>query len=210
MRIDEMRKTGEAVAVGMTLGYEERPALRLQGEVFAKVWDDATGEVLEERHEKNVVTLDAGILAALLFKDKSSRTYGVNMLAVGTGATGAILSPNAADNRQRRLNAEVARKTFSSTQYRDSLGNAVEYPTNIIDLTTIFGVGEAVGPLNEMGLMSTISANPLTRTQNPDVFPTRDTTVDVSSYDILVNYLTMSVITKPATANFSFTWRLIF
>jgi hypothetical protein len=81
-----------------------------------------------------VITLDAGILAAILFRDPSSR-FGVYMLAVGTGATGAILSPDAPDARQRKLNAEIARKPFSSTTFRDASGNAVAIPTNIVDYT---------------------------------------------------------------------------
>lgn len=132
------------------------------------------------------------------------------MLAVGTGATGALLSPNAPDPRQRKLNAEISRKSFSLTSFRDSGGNAVAYPTNVVDFTCTFDESEAVGPLNEMGLISPISQNPLITNPNPNSFPTRDTTLNLALYDILVNYLTFSVISKPSTARLSLTWRITF
>ncbi len=181
-----------------------------RGEVFFKMVDSKTGESLFEDHRKNVITLDASILAAMLFRDPSSRNFGANMLAVGTGATGPLLSPDAPDPRQRRLNAEISRKPFSSTVFRDGSGNAVAIPTNIVDFTTTFDEGEAVGPLNEMGIFSTESGNPLVQNLNPNIFPIRDTTVDVSDLDILMNYLTFGVLTKPATARLTLTWRITF
>lgn len=186
---------------------EKFPAL--SGEIFFRMWDEAD-ELVEEGHVKNVVTLDGGVLAALLMRDKSSRTYGVNMLAVGTGATGPLLAPTAADNRQRKLNAEIERKAFSSTLFRDANGVAVNYPTNIVDFTTIFGASEAVGPINELGLLSTISANPSVRNPNPNSFPTRDTTVDLAQYDVLLNYATIPVMSKQSGWTLSWTWRFTF
>lgn len=182
---------------------------RLSGEIFFRMWDESEN-LVHDGHVKNIVTLDGGVLAALLMRDKSSRTYGVNMLAVGTGATGPLLAPTAADNRQRKLNAEIERKAFSSTLFRDSNGVAVSYPTNIVDFTTIFGPSEAVGPINELGLLSTISANPSVRNPNPNSFPTRDTTVDLTQYDVLLNYATIPVMTKQAGWSFSLTWRFTF
>lgn len=167
------------------------------------VMEDDTG-ILLEQHLKNVVTLDAGILAAILFSSKNSRDYGVTMLAVGTGSAGS------ATNVQRKLNAEIARKGFSSVSFRDGSGNESAIPTPVVDLTTTFGASEAVGPLTEMGLLSPISANTSVRNSNPNSYPTRDTTEDLSSYDILVNYLTFGTITKPATARLTITWRLTF
>jgi hypothetical protein len=181
-----------------------------QGEVFFLLEDARTGEVLHKDHRKNLITLDASILAAMLFRDPDSRNFGANMLAVGTGATGALLSPDAPDPKQRRLNAEIARKPWSSTVFRDGSGNAVAIPTNIVDFTCTFDEGEAVGPLNEMGIFSTESGNPLVQNLNPNIFPIRDTTVDVSSLDILMNYLTFAVLSKPATARLTITWRITF
>jgi hypothetical protein len=206
---DQFKRPGEVATVGMHLPHSAsmRP---VKGEVFIEVVDSASGEVLHKEHRQNVITLDAGILAAILLRDPDSRTHGFNMLSVGTGATGALLSPDAPDSRQRKLNAEIARKPFSSTTFRDASGNAVAIPTNIVDYTCTFDEGEAVGPLNEMGIQSTISANPATLNQNPDVFPNRDLTRDLTLYDILGNYLTYSVISKPNTARLSITWRITF
>lgn len=180
----------------------------VKGEVFIEVRDGQSGELLDSRHITNLVTLDASLLVAILLKDPSSRTHGINMLAVGTGAPGAILSPNAPDNRERKLFAELARKAFSSTVFRDSLGNAVSYPTNVVDYVVSFGEAEAVGPLNEMALISTISSNSAILNPNPDTFPTRTLTVNVSDYDIIATVLNFAVISKPSTATLSITYRL--
>jgi hypothetical protein len=182
--------------------------VRLKGELFITLTDAKTGETLESRHLKNLITLDAGILVARLLKDPDEPAHGVNMLAIGTGATGALLSPDAPDNKQRKLNAEIARKGFTSTTFRDSLGNAVSYPTNIVDYTCSYGEAEAVGPLNEMGLLSTISANPSIQNNNPNTYPTRDTTVDLSLYDTMINYLTFGVLTKSSSSILTITWRI--
>lgn len=182
----------------------------IKGEVFMELRDAKTDELLEERHIPNLIVRDAGILLARLAKDPLEPAHGINMLAVGTGATGALLSPDAPDVKQRRLNAELERKTFSSTQFRDAGGIAVSIPTNIVDFTTIFAEAEAVGPLNEMGLISTISANAAIKNPNPNAFPTYDPTVDVTNYDMQVNYLTFAVLSKPSTAILTITWRLTF
>jgi hypothetical protein len=195
--------------MGLHLPFSEG-ARGLQGEFFVEMRDARTGELLHSDHRKNVITLDASILVALLTRNPTSRANGVYMLAVGTGATGALLSPDAPDPRQRKLNGEIARKAFSSTTFRDGSGNAVAIPTNIVDFTCTFSESEAVGPLNEMGLISPISTNPLITNPNPNAFPTRDTTVDLSLYDILFNYLTFPVISKPSTATLAITWRITF
>lgn len=214
MRIfrDMFNRARDSFRFGMAMRFKEFFDIpnTVKGEVFFEMRDNLTGELLYTDHKKNLITLDAGILLAILCRDKSSRTNGLNMLAVGTGATGALLNPNAPDNRQRKLNAEIARKPFSSTVFRDGSGNAVAYPTNIVDFTASFGEGEAVGPWTEMGILSTISSNPAILNPNPNTFPTRNTTVDLSLYDILINYLPMSVISKPSTATITITWRLTY
>lgn len=210
MRMNERYDiAGSGVQVGLAVSHRDS-GVQVRGELFIRMTDAATGEVLHDEHRKNIITLDAGILVAILCRDPASRTNGINMLAVGTGATGALLSPNAPDNRQRKLNAEIARKGFASTVFRDGSGAAVAYPTNIVDFTTTFGEAEAVGPINEMGLLSTISSNPAIVNPNPNTFPTRDTTVDVSNLDILVNYITCAPISKPSTAVLTITWRITF
>jgi len=205
---DEMKPGGDDVSMAFHFHYADPAPGQKIGEVFFHAWDAKTGRTLHKFHKRNLITHDAGILAAILLKDPSSRTNGINMLAVGTGATGALLSPDAPDKAQRKLNAEIARKAFSSVVYRDTDGAAVSYPTNIVDYTVSFGEGEAVGPLNEMGLLSTISSNVAVKNHNPDTYPTRDTTVDLTNYDILANYLTHGVVTIAATARFGVTWRI--
>ncbi len=207
---EKFKDPREQTNMGIYLPHHAGVSLPTLGEVFVEMVDPRTGEVLHKGHVKNVITLDAGILVAILTRNPSSRTNGFYMLAVGTGATGAILSPNAPDSKQRKLNAEIARKPFSSTVFRDANGNAVAIPTNIVDYTCTFDEGEAVGPLNEMGIISPISSNPLVTNPNPNSFPTRDTTVDLSLFDILCNYLTFSVISKPNTARLSITWRITY
>lgn len=206
---DTVRPAREHTHLGLHLPHAAN-MVTMQGEVFIEMRDGSTGELLHSDHRKNVITLDASILVAMLARDPNSRNYGVYMLAVGTGATGALLSPDAPDPKQRKLNGEIARKAFSSTTFRDGSGNAVAIPTNIVDFTCTFSESEAVGPLNEMGLISPISANPLVTNPNPNAYPTRDTTVDLSLYDILFNYLTFACLAKPSTATLSITWRLTF
>ena len=177
---------------------------KAQGMFIFHMEDARTGEVLHHWERKQVITLDASLLAAILFNNPLARN-GANMLAVGTGATGALLAPDAPDPKQRKLNAEIERKPWSSFTFRDAGGNAVAIPTNIIDWTVTYDEAEAVGPLDEMGILSTISANPAVKNDNPNTYPTRDVTVDVSGLDVLVNYLTFAVLSKPATARLTIT-----
>lgn len=218
---DKMPRGSDAIqALGLDLGVllESFPCGPRKGQVFMEMRDSKTGELLLERQVENLIVRDAGILAARLFKDSQEPTAGRNngliMLGMGTGAPGNLLAPNAPTREQRRLVTEIGRKSFSSTQYRNTDGVAVAFPTNIVDFTATFAEGEAVGPLNEMGLMYTHSLSPATR--NPiengpgTTVPTYDPTIDITGYDVLANYLTFSVVTKPSTAVLSITWRLTF
>lgn len=214
---DQMQRVHQGVKMSLDFGtYLELGALQAlkHGLFIFDMRDASTGEQLAYWEKKNVIVLDAGILAARLFKNSTDPSPGLNnglrMLAVGTGATGNLLSPDAPQQGQRKLNEEICRKAFASTQFRNGNGVAVSYPTNIVDFTTTFGEAEAVGPLNEMALMSTYSSNPLTR--NP-IFngPTHyDPTIDVTGKDLMANYLTFSVVSKPSTAVLTITWRLTF
>lgn len=197
--------------MGLHTGGQER-MLTPTGTFFITLTDEATGEVLQHIEKKNIITLDAGILAAILFKDNMSRAQSVYMLSIGTGATGNLLSPDAPDNRQRKLNAELARKPFTSTTFRNAAGAAVAIPTNIVDFTTTFTAADPNGALNEMGLISPISPNPAPANwqPNPNAYPTYNPAVDLTLYDILVNYLTFPVISKTAGTVLTITWRLTF
>lgn len=199
--------------MGMGFRHKDGPLRPLRGDVhFTMIRND--GEVLLDTWKPNVITLDAGLLLARLCRNNLEPKHGINMLAVGTGALGAILSPDKATREQRRLNNEIARKPFVDVTFRDEQGAAVAIPTRFVDFSTIFGENEAVGPLNEMGLLSTISDNILIKNPNPNFAgqggETYDPTVDVTKYDILVNALTFGVITKPANASLAITWRLSF
>ena len=106
--------------------------LSLKGEAF--IQGHVNGEKVLDVHVPNIITYDAGILAARLFRNSLSPNpaahNGVSMLAVGSGATGSLLAPDAPQKGQRRLNSELARKAFSSMTFRDSDGVAVAYPTH--------------------------------------------------------------------------------
>lgn len=212
---ENIQRARTGFKVGMGHRYAEPVLLTTKkGTVFFEMRDARTGELQLEQQVDNVVTLDAGLLVARLMKDPQEPAHGINMLGVGTGAPGAILNPDAPSNEQRRLANEIARKPFSETTFRDANGAAVAIPTNVVDFTTIYGESEAVGPLNEMGLLSTISDNTGTINNNPNFAgnggQAYDPTIDVTNYDILVNYLTFAVISKPATSILTITWRLTF
>jgi hypothetical protein len=211
---ENFKRARTGFKVGMGHRYAEPSLLTVKGRVIFEMRDARTGEIQLEHEQDNVVTLDAGLLVARLMKDPLEPAHGINMLAVGTGALGAVLNPDAPTNQQRRLNNEISRKPFSETTFRDANGAAVSIPTNVVDFTTIYGQSEAVGPLNEMGLLSTISDNTGVKNDNPNFAgqggSPYDPTIDVTNYDMLVNYLTFSVISKPATSILTITWRLTF
>jgi len=206
---ESVKRARQGLKFGLNSHYQDM-ILGARGQFFIEVKDAKTGEIQDYRELDNIITRDGGVLAAMLFAAGSTGTSGLTMLAVGTGATGPLLNPDAPDPRQRHLNAEIARKPFSSTTFRNQAGAVSAVPTNIVDFTTIFGESEAVGPLNEMGLMRTKSLNPLVTNPVPSVFPTYDPTIDLTLYDIEANYLTFSVVSKPNTSILTITWRLTF
>ncbi len=185
-----------------------------KGEFLLTVTDSESGEELTHFRRRQVITLDAGLLVARLLKDPEEPSNGMNMLGVGSGALGPILQPDAPTNEQRSLQNEIARKPFSDTTFRDANGAAVAIPTNVVDFTTIFGEGEAVGPLNEMGVLSTISDNVLVHHDNPNRAgqggEPYDPAIDTANYDVLCNYLTFGVVTKPIKSILTITWRFTF
>lgn len=185
-----------------------------EGRVFIDL-RDMEGRLLLYREIKNLIVYDAGILGARVFRDTTSpnpgRNNGLTMLGVGTGATGDPNSPDPPRKEQRRLNRELARRPFATTPtYRDADGNAVSYPTNVLDFTATFRDGEAVGALNEMALMYTESMNPNVTNPIPQKPLQYDPTFDVTGHDILINYLSFGVINKPTLSVMSVTWRLTF
>lgn len=220
---DQLGKIKQGIKMGMDVGtFTEHAFLNPTGVFIFDMRDAKTGEQLAFFEKKNVITKDCGILAARLFRNSldpvagTSTNKGLTMLSIGTGATGNVLSPDAPQPEQRKINSQATkgRKAFSSAQFRNDAGVAVSYPTHIVDFTVTYSEDEAVGPLNEMGLVSTYSADRLTTNwinNGPGTgTPTYDPTIDVSAKDLLANYLTFGVITKPATAILTITWRLTF
>lgn len=185
------------------------------GEVFWTLRDGKTGEIQEEGHFKNLVTLDASILVARLLKSPpvphvSEPKFGVFALAVGTGDIGwDPMNPPAATNTQRSLFNELARKQITVSNFIDAASSISGIPTHVIDFTTTFSESEAVGALVEMGLLGGDVDTNMAIT-NPILPPNGiyNPTVDVVGKDMLVNYLTFPVINKPATSTLSWTWRI--
>lgn len=209
--LDAFRNARSAFRATLASRYEDQTR-GVKGDVSIELRNAYTGalELSWQRH--NIVTLDASILIARLVKDNDEPPQGAFVLAVGSGDSGwNPLSPPPATNTQRSLYAEITRKTFASTQFIDGDGVPVGYPTNVVDFTTIFTESEAVGPLVEMGLIGgNIAPNLLVK--NPVTPPngSYDPTVDLTTAETLVNYLTFGVISKPATSTFQITWRLTF
>lgn len=204
----------KTTAVSFGIGFSEGKGMRVKGDVFGVLkHEDGQEEIVLDK--SNIYTLDGGILAAILFsKDLGGGfTRGIDMLAVGTGASGSSASPDIADYRQRSINTPLYRKEFSSVLYRNADGSLASVPTNIVDFTATFEASDAVGALTEMGLVCTtdgIGNDPADFDQLVDVFPARDLTTDIKTKDILINYLTFPVINKPNGSILAITWRLTF
>ncbi len=208
---ETMTRTRQAMKLGASVRHADHFPIG-KGTFMLEMKDARTGEVLVSWKKDNVITKDGGVLAAMLFQDRGGVSRGLAMLAVGSGARGSLLNPDAPHISQRKLNAELetGRKGFASVIYRDAEGGVSAVPTNVVDFTTSYGEAEAVGPLNEMGLMSPKSDDPTVKNPVDAEWPSYDPTVDLTEKDILVNYLTFPVISKPSTAILTITWRLTF
>jgi hypothetical protein len=210
-RIERFRRAAGAFIAALSPRFEEDARCKIKGEVFFTLRDAATGAVQDERRY-NLVVKDASILIARIMKDNAEPPHGVFCLAVGTGASGWNLqSPPAPTDTQRALWSELSRKTFATTAFIDGDGIPAGYPTHVVDFTTTFSESEAVGPLVEMGLLGgNVSSN--LAVKNPVTPPNGpyDATVDLTTKETLVNYLTFPVINKPATSTLSIVWRLTF
>jgi hypothetical protein len=192
--------------------YEERVQSIVRGDVFITLRDGSTGEIQDSREFKNLIVKDASILVARLMKDSQEPPHSIFVLAMGTGDTGwNPMAPPAPTGTQRALYAELTRKTFSTTNFVDAGGVPTAVPTNVVDFTTTYSEAEAVGPLVEMGLLGgNISTNMSIR--NPVSPPNGpyNPSVDLTTKETLVNYLTFPVINKPATSQLEIVWRLTF
>jgi len=199
-------------ALNLATRAEEPKGYHIRGDVFLELRDGATGELQEKREHRNLVVRDASILIARLMKDNQEPPFGAFCLAVGTGDVGwDPLNPPAPTVTQRALYSELSRKTFANTQFIDAGGAPTAIPTNVVDFTTTFAESEAVGPLCEMGILGgNVSTN--LAIKNPVSPPNGpyNPSVDLTTKETLVNYLTFGAITKPPTSTLSITWRLTF
>lgn len=210
---DRLPRATDSFALGMALVKVDLLGVQNMKGVFTfHMVDGATGKVLHHFEKENLIVKDAGIMVARLLANSLSPTLehnnGVTMLAVGTGATGPLLGPDAPQDTQRRLNVEIARKPFSSYVFRNAAGAAVTFPTHVVDFTVTYGEAEAVGPLNEMGLLSTRSMDPTIKAPIMNGPSGYDATIDVSAKDLLLNYLPFACVAKPAGAVLTLGWRI--
>lgn len=192
--------------------HEEDARFGIQGDVTLTIRDARTGKVQDFFEKKNLIVKDASILVARLMKDNSEPPKGSFVLAVGTGDSGwNPMTPPAPTNTQRALYSELTRKTFSQTQFINSSGVPTAIPTNVVDFTTIFTESEAVGPLVEMGLLGgNVSSNLAIRNPVSPPNGAYNASVDLTTRETLINYLTFPVINKPATSTMEIVWRLTF
>lgn len=210
--VENVRQAAEvSSALNISPKYsDEMGTYYIRGDVFMTLTDSVTGEILDKREKRNLIVLDASILVARLLKDSAEPPHGIFCLGVGTGAIGWNLqAPPAPTNTQRSLYSELGRKTFSSTQFIDANGVPTAIPTKVVDFTTTFSESEAVGAIVEMGLIGgNVSSNMATRNPVTPANGAYNATVDLTTKETMVNYLTFPVVNKSATSTFSIVWRL--
>ena len=210
--IEKFRSARSQLRSAFGMRHDEDFRLKIRGDVFIVMRDALTGEVQDERTLRNIVVKDASILIARCMKDIAEPPHSTFVLAVGTGDTGwDPMNPPAATNTQRALYSELTRKTFASTQFIDAEGAPTAIPTNVVDFTTTYTESEAVGPLVEMGILGgNISSNMAVKNPVSPPNGSYDPTVDLTTRETMVNYLTFAVVNKPSTSTLSITWRLSF
>lgn len=213
MRILEAVRQASATFRGALGGrYEEKAGCIVRGDVFITLRDGKTRDIQDRREFKNLIVKDASILVARLVKNNTEPPHGAFVLAMGTGNVGwDPMNPPAPTVTQRSLYSEIARKTFATTTFIDGGGLPTAIPTNVVDFETIFAEAEAVGPLDEMGLLGgNISSN--LSIKNPVLPPNGpyDPTVNLTTKETMINYLTFKVINKPPTSTLDIVWRLTF
>jgi hypothetical protein len=214
MRLDESLSRIRSSFAGLFRSsyHEVIPQTIVRGDVFMVLRHGKTGEVQDRREIRNLIVEDASILAARLFKDNTEPPKGAYVLAVGTGDGGwNPLAPPAPTKTQRALYSELTRKVFSETAFINAAGVPTGIPTKVVDFTTIFTESEAVGPLVEMGLLGgNISTNLSVRNPVTPANGAYNASLDLTTKETMINYLTFPAISKPPTSTFEVTWRLSF
>lgn len=189
---EHLKRAAENILGGYILKHKEKTA-PLKGAFRMILRDAATGRILHEHHNHNIIVNTASILIARLLKDSSEPTAGITYLAVGTGASGWNLqNPPAPTNTQTTLENEIARKAYTTndvTFIDPDTGSPVLTPTNVVDYTATFAETEAVGPLVEMGMFG------------------GDAT-DLLDSGTLVNYRTFPVVNKTNSMTLTIIFRI--
>lgn len=171
--------------------------INVLGEIFLKK-EHADGTVEHEVIGKNIVTLNASVLLArLAAKEYKGALSGLTYLAVGSGAPEwDPRYPPTASNTATQLVNEIYRKQFYSVEFinPDPAPGDPEVsptPTNIIDITARFEMGEADGFWMEMGLFGA------------------EATASADS-GTLATYKIFSLVSKPSDSIYTITYRLTF
>jgi hypothetical protein len=189
---ERIRRSVESIFGGFHIRHDEQ-IKRLHGEYWIRVYDSKTKNLIEERHGCNVIVDSCSILIARLLKNNSEPTQGISYLAVGTGnPSWDVQNPPAPTTEQTSLVSELSRQTFDITNFIDpGSGDVVNYATNIVDYTATFSETQAVGAIDEMGLIGGDAGD------IPD-----------QSSDTLINYRTFPVINKSNSMIMAITFRI--
>ena len=68
---EKIKRAGQAMKLGMRIINSESLALSPHGRFIFHMEDAQTGEVLSHWEQDNIITRDAGILAARLYRDRN-------------------------------------------------------------------------------------------------------------------------------------------
>lgn len=190
--VDNLRKTLISTFGGYNLKYKEG-LTGLKGAVRVVLRDAATGKIIQEYKNHNIIVNTASVLIARLLKDSREPDAGISYLAVGTGGVDWNLqNPPQPTNTQIKLNNEIARKAFTTDDVSfidPETGDPVLVPTNIVDFTSTFAETEAVGPLVEMGLFGGDAS-------------------DLTDSGTMINFRTFPVVNKTNSMTLTITFRI--
>lgn len=152
----------------------------------------AEGEILDERHVKNLIVTNASKFMAKRMRPGTSWGAGISHLEVGTGVgTGTTQNPQAEVSSYTALRTPLARKAITSWTCLDGSGNPTGSDTNVLQITTTFVEIEANGAIVEMGLFG------------------GDSTVTTGTGQMF-NYKVFPAITKDNTMQLTLVWTLTF
>lgn len=137
--------------------------VKMIGESIDRVFNAKTGALIEERHGHNLVVNSFLRLVMCLLK-RQSGYIGIQYWAVGSGAASWDSDIPTPSISATSLTSELGRVAISPSEisFLDSNYNVVNTPTNIIQVTHVFGTSDCNGVWREFGLFggnATTSAN---------------------------------------------------